>query len=116
MRMSKMVPDGKGREVSIYDPPLEKLRMTPSAACSAPLLAYGRPVTTASVGVRKAARWLAFGFALVGIFSPYEAPIQTDFFGRRRYRRITELRLSPKGVGRSPSASGSLAQCDCSSR
>ena len=52
--MMRMVPDLYSWEVSIYDPfAREKLRMTPSDAQMAQVLAYGRHVIAASVRLRE---------------------------------------------------------------
>ena len=60
----RMVPDLNSQEVSIYDPLQEKLRMIPPDARRALLLAKGRHVIAASVGLRGANRFIAL-FSIV---------------------------------------------------
>lgn len=70
--MMRMVPDLYLWDVSIYVPSREKLRMTPSDAQIAQVLAYGRHVIAASVRLREATRFLTLLFIVdCRIFSPW---------------------------------------------
>ena len=65
IRTMRMVPDLNSQEVSTYDPLQEKLRMIPSDARRALLLAKGRHVTAASVKLRGADRFIVLLFSVV---------------------------------------------------